>query len=97
MENCQTILIKETNDFCQFIIDNCNDEKSKEYIKEKLKVINYGNIILFASLLKNNNIDDSVNYVLKTYSVTDNEDNKKKLAEYINYFIEAAKIINENN
>jgi len=92
--NCKTILINEINEFCLYLINNCNDETKKQFINEKLKDLTYGNILLFSNLLNKNNVEKAAGYIITTYSVIDNEENKKKIIEYLNYFIEATNIIN---
>ena len=79
--NCKTILIKEINEFCIFLMNNCNDNDKKEFINEKLKDLSYGNILLFSNLLNKNNLDKAANYIITTYSVIDNDENKKKIIE----------------
>ena len=92
--NCKTILTNEINDFCKYLMNNCNDESKKEFINEKIKDLSYYNILLFLNVIKITSLEKSANYIIKTYSVIDNDKNKKKIIEYLNYFLEVNKILN---
>ena len=95
INNTLEIILKDrVKTLGEFLISICQDEIKKKAIKDTLIGIEYYKILMFITFLNVDTIEDKINYIIKIFKLNDTEDNREKIKNHINYFIDIKKIIN---
>ena len=93
--NIENILKDKVKELGEYLLTICNDNDKKQDIKDALIGLPFYKILLFISFLDTNKIDNQIEDFIKIFQLNNSEDNRKKIREYIDYFIEIKTIINE--
>ena len=93
--NIEILLKNKIKDLGEFLLSICENETKKQDIKDALIDLPFYKILLFISFLDNSKIDNQINDFIKLFSLQDNEENRLKIKEYIEYFFQIKTIINE--
>ena len=92
----ENILVNKIKEFGNFLITICNKEDKKKLINETLNNLPLYKIMIFVMLLDKEKIDTQINDFIILYSINDTLDNRQKIKEYLNYYIEVKNILNNN-
>ena len=93
--NVETILKDKVKELGEFLITICNDESKKQDIKDSLIGLPTYKILLFVSFLDLEKVEYQISDFIILFKLIDTYDNREKIKEYINYFLEIKKILNE--
>ena len=86
--NIENILKDKVKDLGEYLLTICVNETKKQDIKDALIGLPFYKILLFISFLDTNKIDNQIEDFIKIFQLNNSEDNRKKIREYIDYFIE---------
>ena len=92
-DNIETILINKIKQFSTYLISICNCNNSKQMIEDKMMNLKLYEILLFISFLNQQKLNDEISLLFKQFNLIDNEENRKNVLDYINYFIKIKYII----
>ena len=92
--NIEILLKNKIKDLGEFLISICNDDNKKQNIIDSLIELPSYKILLFVSFLDLNKIDNQISDLINLFQLNDTNENRQKIKEYINYFIEVKNIIN---
>ena len=77
-----------------FLIDNCNNEKNKDIIINKISNLDLSEILLFIGYLDKSKFEIQINHFIKDFGLIDNLENRDKLFNFLLYFDNVKKILN---
>ena len=88
--------INKLNEFGQYLLTINNDESKKLFINDILIKCRYQDGLVSIKLMRQESDDDNsqLNEWLSVYGLEDNEDNRLKLKEYLEYFLSVQEFIN---
>ena len=92
-QNIEILLKNKIQDLGNFLLSIYNDDK-KQDIKDALIDLPSYKILLFISFLDLNKVNEQINDLINLFQLNDTSDNRNKIKEYINYFIQVKDIIN---
>jgi hypothetical protein len=96
MSNHIEILLKQkVQKLGEFLISICDDNLKKQNIIDSIIELPTYKILLFISFLDLNKVEDQIDDFIKMFKLIDTFENREFIKEYINYFIDVKKIINE--
>ena len=93
--NIEILLKDKIKELGEFLLSICENETKKNHIKDTLIDLPFYKILLFISFLDSNKIDNQIDDFINIFSLTNTEDNRLKIKEYIDYFFQIKTIINE--
>ena len=93
--NVETILKDKVKDLGEYLISICGDETKKQDIKDSLIGLPTYKILLFISFLDLDKIDHQISDFVTLFKLNDTTENRNQIKNYIDYFIEIKKILNE--
>ena len=79
----EEILKSKITEFSNYLLSICNNGEKKILIKEKMSNLKLYEILLFVSFLQKNNLNTEIT----NFDLNDNEENKKNVLNYIEYFL----------
>ena len=91
----EDLLSNKIYDFSNYIESICDNEEKKKDIKKALTDLPLYKIMLFINFLDKKQIDNQIDDFVKLFSLQNNQDNRNKIKEYIDYFIEVKDILNK--
>lgn len=93
--NIESLLKEKIKELGNFLISICENDSKKNDIRDTLIDIPTYKILLFISFLDLNKIEHQIDDFIKLFYLNQNEENRDKIKEYINYFINIKNILNE--
>ena len=94
MSNIEILLKNKIQELGEFLLSICENETKKQDIKNALIDLPSYKILLFISFLDLNKVNEQINDLINLFQLNDTSDNRLKIREYINYFIQVKDIIN---
>ena len=92
--NIEILLKNKIKELGEFLISICENDIKKQDIKDALIDLPSYKILLFISFLNHDKIDEQISDFVILFKLNDNTENRNKIKEYINYFIQVKDIIN---
>ena len=93
-QNIEILLKDKIKQLGEFLISICNDNDKKQNIIDSLIELPSYKILLFISFLDLNKVENQINDIIVLFQLNDSVENRLKIREYIDYFIEVKNIIN---
>ena len=93
-QNIEILLKDKIKQLGEFLISICNDNDKKQNINDSLIELPSYKILLFISFLDLNKVENQINEIIVLFQLNDSVENRLKIREYIDYFIEVKNIIN---
>ncbi len=93
--NIENLLKLNIENMGKFLVSICTDENKIKDINDTLLDLPTYKILLFISFLDFDKMDHQINDFIKLFKLNDTEENKEKIKEYINYFLQIKTILNE--
>ena len=94
-ENLEIILTNKIKQFGNYLIENCKNENTKQLIKDRLCNLKLYEILLFATFLQKDKLDEEVNLLINKFEINDCENVKNEIKTYVEYFIKIIQILNK--
>ena len=91
--NIEIILKNKIRELACFLISICDSEDNRKNIEDSLLDLPTYKIMFFLSFLNRDKIDNQIDDFIKIYSLIDTIDNREKIKDSINYFLEVKQII----
>ena len=93
--NLDVLLKDKIKQLGEFLIEICTDDNKKKDINDSLIELPMFKILLFISFLDLNKIDHQITDFVKLFKLNDTEENRDKIKEYIQFFINVKEILND--
>ena len=90
----EKLLKEKILNFSEFLIKNCESEDKIKEINDKIKNLQFYEIIIFIQFLKKENIEKETNIFIKSFSIIDSLEVREKIYNQLDYFISVKKILN---
>ena len=94
--NLELLLKDKIKNFGEFLISICQDETKIKDINNSIIDLPLYKILLFISFLDLNKIDNQINDFILLFKLENNQENRNKILENIQFFISVKDILNGN-
>ncbi len=91
-KNIEILLRQKIEELGHFLVSICDNENKKKEIKDSLIDLPFYKILLFITFLDK---DKQINDFINLFSLNNTEENRDKILEYLNYFLQIKSILNE--
>ena len=92
----EEILRNKITEFGKYLLTLTEDEKKKSLITNKLLDLKYYEILLFITFLNEERKDAYIQDFVSKFQLEQSDELIEKTTEFMNYFIEVKKLLNEN-
>ena len=92
--NLEIMLKDKIRELGNFLVSICEDDNKKKDINDTLIDLPMFKILLFISFLDLNKIDHQINDFISLFKLSDTQENRHKIFNYIQFFINVKDILN---
>jgi hypothetical protein len=93
--NIEIILKDKINELGEFLLSICENDSKKKDIRDTLIDVPTFKILMFISFINTNKINHQIDDFIILFNLKDSNENRDKIKEYIDYFIQIKNILNE--